>query len=290
MIIAAAEPESVPSGHTIRILKITPDNAADFLSRNSVNRRLDMGQVGNLARIIRRGEWKLTHQGIAFDENDQLLDGQHRLRAVIEANSAVEMYAFYGLPRDTFPVLDIGKRRSASDTLYSTGAKYLPLLSSTIRHVNLFHNIPNERWTGAQAHVSNDIILSSYHADKNRYEEAVTVGRELAKYLFATQTAVSVAYFVTTEVAPAAEVDTWLEGLKSGASLDAGDPRLALREVPRETPRRGAKRRMTMRDQVAIYIKAWNAWVNPDTASTLRLQRLRKGEKMPIPSPVGFND
>ena len=288
MTIAIPEPDDPQENLVSRIVKVTPEIATTFLSRASVNRRLNMGQVRALAETILRGEWKLTHQGIAFDEFGALLDGQHRLHAIIEANTPVEMLVFEGLSKDVFPVLDTGRRRSAADTLLSTGAKYLPLLSSTIRHVILFKTMPNYLWSGARAHVSNDRILASYNEDKDRYGEAVTIGLELSKHLFASRTAAAVGFFLTTEVAPAADIDEWISGLKSGASLDPVDARLALREVPKDTQKRGSQRRMGMRDQVAIYIKAWNAWVEPEKVSELRLRRLRKGEKMPIPVEVKF--
>ncbi|MEZ7006858.1 hypothetical protein [Streptomyces sp. AD55] len=288
MAIDFVEPGE-PEGNLVwRVVEVTPEIAAVFLSRASVNRRLDKGRVNALADAIVRGEWKLTHQGIAFDEDGLLLDGQHRLHAIIEAKTPVEMLVFNGLAKDVFPVLDTGKRRSAADTLLSTGAKYLPLLSSTIRHVILFKAMPNDSWSGSRAFVSNEQILSAYNDDKDRYREAVTIGRELSKHLFASQTAVAVGFFLTTEAAPAAEIDEWTSGLKSGASLEAGDARLTLREVPRETQKRGSKRRMRVRDQVSIYIKAWNAWVDPKKAGELRLQRLRKREKMPMPIEVKF--
>ncbi|WP_405583529.1 hypothetical protein [Streptomyces sp. NBC_01190] len=162
MTIAHAEPEEPKQNPVSRIVKVTPALAETFLSRASVNRRLDMGRVRSLAGSILRKEWKLTHQGIAFDEAGVLLDGQHRLHAIIEANIPVEMFVFDGLSEDVFPVLDTGKRRSAADTLLSTGEKHLPLLSSTIRHVLLFKAMPNEPWSGARAYVSNDQILAAY--------------------------------------------------------------------------------------------------------------------------------
>ncbi|MFE7193753.1 hypothetical protein [Kitasatospora sp. NPDC057541] len=282
------EPVESRAAPVSRIVKVTPEIAEEFLSRASVNRPLDKGQVRTLAEAIIRGEWRLTHQGIAFDKAGELLDGQHRLHAIIEANSPAEMFVVDGLSRDVFPVLDTGKRRSAADTLSSTGEKYLTLLSSTIRHVILFKAMPNEPWTGGRARVSNDRILAAYNAEKDRYVEAVTAGRELSKHLFASQTAAAVGYFVTTEVAPAADIEEWVSGLKSGASLDSGDARLALREVPSDKQKRGSKRRLDMRDQVAIYIKAWNAWVEPEKVRELVLRRLRKKEKMPMPFEVPF--
>ncbi|MFB6955342.1 hypothetical protein ACFCXP_37490 [Streptomyces niveus] len=288
MTIDNVEPEEPNEELVSRITKVTPELAESFLSKAAMNRRLNMGQVRALAQTILRGEWKLTHQGIAFDSDGALLDGQHRLHAIIEAKTTVEMIVFEGLPKDVFPVLDTGKRRSAADTLFSTGEKYLPQLSSTVRHVILFKTMPNVPWSGTQARLSNDQILAAYNEDPGGYRESVIIGRELSKHLFASWPAVSTAVFLTTEAAPAAEIEAWISGLKSGASLDSHDARLALREVAKDIQKRRSKRKMSMRDQVAIYIKAWNAWVDPEKAGELRLHRLKKTEKMPMPIKLPF--
>ncbi|MFJ8434340.1 hypothetical protein ACIQ9P_23850 [Kitasatospora sp. NPDC094019] len=282
------DPEEPDEDAVPQKLKVTPEIAEIFLSRNSVNRRLDKSHVQALVEAILRGEWQLTHQGIGFDRSGRLLDGQHRLHAIVEAGVPVEMFVWGGLSEDVFPVLDTVKRRSAADALSSTGEKYLTLLSSTIRHVLLFRTMPNEPWVGVRSRMSNDRILAEYKADVDSYRVAVSVGRELAKHIFASQTALAVGYFLTTEAAPAADIDDWTTGLKSGANLDPGDARLVLREVPKETHRRGSKRRLDMRDQLSMYIKAWNAWVRPDADSELVLRRLRKKEKMPTPVKERF--
>ncbi|GAA2484842.1 MULTISPECIES: hypothetical protein [Actinomycetes] len=279
----------IPQGAPIpRLIQVTPELAEILLSRAVVNRRLDWGQVDFLADSIIRDEWQLTHQGIALDgplDTGRLLDGQHRLNAIIKAGISVWIYVFEGLPETAFPVLDTGKRRSGVDTLSSTGEKYLPLLHSTIRHVLLFKNMPDSSWSGNRARIANGRILAAYNEDSDMYREAVAMGRALSKHVFASQTGAAVGYFVTTEAAPAVKVDSWIDGLTSGANLEIGDPRLALIKVP-HMKRRGRKRRYTMREQVAIYIKAWNAWVQEEKIENLRL---KKTEEMPIPVEVKFD-
>ncbi|MFI0737181.1 hypothetical protein ACH4PU_03565 [Streptomyces sp. NPDC021100] len=241
-----------------------------------------------MADSIIREEWQLTHQGIALDgplQTGSLLDGQHRLNAIIKAGIPVWIFVFEGLPRTAFPVLDTGKRRSGVDTLSSTGEKYLPLLHSTIRHVLLFKNIPDSPWSGSGSRIANGRILAAYNEDSDMYREAVVTGRNISKRVFASQTAVAVGYFVTTEAAPAVKVDNWIEGLTSGANLEVGDLRLALLKVP-HVQRRGFKRRYSMREQVAMYIKAWNAWVREEKIDKLRFRRT---EKMPVPVEVKFD-
>jgi hypothetical protein len=69
---------------------ITPQIAKRYLEKNN-NRKVKWRHVASLARIIIRGEWVLTPHGIAFGPSGELLDGQHRLLAVIESGVSVYM-------------------------------------------------------------------------------------------------------------------------------------------------------------------------------------------------------
>ena len=96
---------------------ITPEWAAEILqTKNSKNRKLRGWWAEALAAAIRRGEWITTHQGIAFDEDGNIIDGQHKLKAVVLAKIPIEMMVFHGVPRSAFSVLDIGTKRSYADT------------------------------------------------------------------------------------------------------------------------------------------------------------------------------
>lgn len=61
---------------------ITPARAEKYLSGNTHNRPLSQAIVTKWASVIKRGKWLHTHQGIGFDWNDVLTDGQHRLYAI----------------------------------------------------------------------------------------------------------------------------------------------------------------------------------------------------------------
>ena len=67
---------------------ITPSIAAAWLARNMNNRRPNQRIIDELAAAITAGLWHTTHQGIAFDELGQLIDGQHRLLAIVKAGVA----------------------------------------------------------------------------------------------------------------------------------------------------------------------------------------------------------
>jgi hypothetical protein len=96
------------------LVKVTPEMAQVWLQMNSKNRPMRTRWVEELANTIKRGEFQLTHQGIAFDTDGVLLDGQHRLAAIFLADIAVEMMVTWGAPPETFQALDIGQKRSMS--------------------------------------------------------------------------------------------------------------------------------------------------------------------------------
>lgn len=267
-----------------RIVEISPALAAELLSRSEGNRPVDAGQVAIVAGEIKKGNWQITHQGVALDgplESGSVLDGQHRLHAIIKAGVTIPVLVFENVPRKTFSVLDTGKRRSAADVLSLSQQKDTMLLASTIRHVHLFRTSPSGAWVGSSSRVSNDRILEIFNAQQEEFVKAVTVGRLLSQTPGLIPTAAAAGYFLTVESAPVARVDSWLEGVTTGANLASDDPRLALIKVIHAL-RAGAsnRRRTDTRGQIGLYIKAWNAWVSGRPVKALRLQ---KGEKMPRP-------
>lgn len=96
-------------------VSISPAIAERLLQRNSGNRRLRDHKVREYADMMLRGVFVLTHQGICFDSNGALLDGQHRLAAIVKSNVTVLMSVTIGANPDTFSVLDSGLSRTITD-------------------------------------------------------------------------------------------------------------------------------------------------------------------------------
>lgn len=99
----------------VEIEVITPQKAQGFLDRNHANRRVRHAVVQKYAAAMARGEWQLTHQGIAVDTDGNLIDGQHRLMAIAAAQTSVTMTVTYGVPTTVFGALDQGVKRNLSD-------------------------------------------------------------------------------------------------------------------------------------------------------------------------------
>lgn len=68
---------------------ITPLYAKKLLSLNKNNRPVNKYRVSAYASDMKNGCWQLTHQGILIGKNGNVIDGQHRLYAVIESGASI---------------------------------------------------------------------------------------------------------------------------------------------------------------------------------------------------------
>lgn len=94
---------------------MTPDRAAILLDGNISNRILRIKNIDFFASTIERGEWKLTHQGVAITKSGRVADGQHRLHAIVKTGIAVPVLLSTDCDEDIFHAIDCGLRRNNRD-------------------------------------------------------------------------------------------------------------------------------------------------------------------------------
>lgn len=70
---------------------ISPKYAEYLLEKNIGNRKISRHRVSMYARDMQAGNWQLTHQGILLGKDGIVIDGQHRLHAVILSGCSVRM-------------------------------------------------------------------------------------------------------------------------------------------------------------------------------------------------------
>lgn len=103
----------------IKEVLITPDIAKEMLEKNFNNRNILANRVKQYADDMRRGLWTYNQDLITLNEKGELTNGQHRLMAIIKANTPIKMFVGYNLPNDC--VIDKGRERSTGDALYMRG-------------------------------------------------------------------------------------------------------------------------------------------------------------------------
>ena len=102
---------------SVETLTITPTIADAMLKKNHGNRKLSPGTVNTYACEMLAGKWKSTHQGIAIDEHGNIVDGQHRLSAIVRSKiPIVTTLTIYKGAIDTMLLpIDRGKNRLTQD-------------------------------------------------------------------------------------------------------------------------------------------------------------------------------
>ncbi len=115
-----SELEEIP-GVTAVAVYMTPEIAARLLLRNTHNRKISENVVLKYVAEIQAGEWRLTPSGIGFDDAGVLVDGQHRLSAIVRANKPVPLVVTLGLPTTSQEKVDRQRRRTLFDALYLAG-------------------------------------------------------------------------------------------------------------------------------------------------------------------------
>lgn len=109
---------------------ITPKIAAEYLEHNKDNfRKVKPAVVNNYAHDMSNNTWKLSWDCIAFDEDGNLLNGQHRLGGIVSSGKPQVCYIMRGCPKGLF-FGDTGAKRTTNDYLRNSGAD--PVLYSSI--------------------------------------------------------------------------------------------------------------------------------------------------------------
>lgn len=106
------------------VLEISPEEAKTVLEGNTFNRDVSSVLVKSMASDMIKGSWKLNGDSIKFASNGRLVDGQHRLSAIVESGETLKTFVCGGMDFSTFDTLDIGKKRALRDLMKISGVKH----------------------------------------------------------------------------------------------------------------------------------------------------------------------
>jgi hypothetical protein len=103
---------------------VTPEMARAWLAGAAPNRAISRATVDAYAFEMSQGKWRHTPVGIQFNPSGQLIDGRHRLSAIVASGVSVWMTVIRDVPADVSLVLDTGRIRKPSESIaISTGAQ-----------------------------------------------------------------------------------------------------------------------------------------------------------------------
>jgi len=112
--------EWVRQGHAAPFaifIDIGPVEATVLLQHTGGNRTIRQYTVDQYVRDIRAKHWPVTHQGMALTKSGRLIDGHHRLKAVVACEESIRCLVTFGLEEAALGAVDSGALRSVVDRL-----------------------------------------------------------------------------------------------------------------------------------------------------------------------------
>lgn len=138
---------------------VSPEMAEAMLRTNMNNRPLVRTRINELVRIIKTGQWKLTHQGVAVSPDGELVDGQHRLAAIARSGETVPLLVST-VDDSIFDVIDTGRARGPRDALAMANHKHYVRLPPAIRLVAHYRGPNADALMGGTTRLTNTEFLA----------------------------------------------------------------------------------------------------------------------------------
>jgi hypothetical protein len=244
--------------------------AKDADGTPTTNRPLRPGRVEHYKKIILRGQWHLTHQGMAMDcaePTPNLQDGQHRLQAIVDAademlDLKLPVPFFVGMPEENFRAIDEGLNRSAQDLFAKSGEAYGSTIATCIRLAMAFQDqSPRRRIRESN---TNEVVTRFFEQDPGELRDAAKFGSLNYKKAKTTAGPLAAARYVLRRANDPDNryVEAFFSGLLTGRkhgtrlALDDNDPRAVVRQYFENVKLNN--RRLTGIEAMSIIVMAWN--------------------------------
>lgn len=233
--------------------EITPARAKEMLESNISNRRLTDSTVKTYARDMAEGRWAVNGEAIQFASDGTLLNGQHRLSAIVLSGVTVPMLVIRGLPKRTQETMDAGKKRNAVDNFTLRGESHTRTLASIARKITLWER-GDKSFRDATSPVELSETLEKHGELLRRSAEVAERVHRNFKPLPAS--VLGTAYFLLHQKAPE-DVPWFFSAIERAGGHEEGDPVLTLRERVRRDREEGM--RMDDVRLLGYVVRAWNA-------------------------------
>jgi len=269
--------------HTIATELVTPELAKSLLNiaenAGFKNRNCSERRVAYLCHVIESGQWADSNDCVCVDTEGVLINGYHRMNAIIKTDSPVWMTIKRGMERATFQSMDTGKKRTASDVLTIEGvsnsalvARALKLLYMYEEHGNLFFGRKGngEIDLVTNAHVLHLLSENPEIVECTKFIKGLNQVNRLMPPGF-----LAFAHYllkICKQHDPVAVDDFFLK-LNSDGLSEKNETPFLLRKKLLEDKLCSGGTQLTLRAKYSLFIKCWNYYIIGTKLSMLRFSR-----------------
>jgi hypothetical protein len=252
---------------------ITPEIAAEIWNHNNTNRPFKRKTAVAYADLMRRGAWHFNGESIQIAIDGEVLNGQHRLWAIMTTGLPQWCMVVRGLPKAVFSTIDQGVKRTPGDVLSINGEKYAHSLAAALRVIFVIHC---RQWKDMNEKVQPDQLLAMLaEFPETRRWLARYRNRRGLRQLF-DSSLVGVATLFAKKFGDEV-VDAFIEAVASGEGLSKGDPAYELRA--RGISNKAGSSRIAHDVMTAFMIKTMSAHI---AGKRIGVLRMLPNEAMPL--------
>lgn len=248
---------------------VTPELAAEWLALNEGNRKPKVAAIRALAEDMINGDWKFNGEPIKFGVSGRLIDGQHRLEAIVRTGLTQTFVVIRNVPEDAQITMDNGARRSFDDFLQFMGESNTRALSATVRNAlreSLGDRNENSGRVGERQITYQE--MWDFLQDNPGLRESARFAKNFARNNMKLPTALlGPLHFLLSSIDPE-DTEAFFERLGTPYGHSENDPISLLRtSLIKDIEATGSRGQRWRRGMV---VKAWNLWRDGKTASLLR--------------------
>ena len=246
-------------------------------------RNLSESHVVHLAQQMKAGQWECNGEPIIFDENDNLIDGQHRLNAIIRSGVAIETLVVDGVKQSSFVTINSGKSRSNSDVFSIKGTANYNNIATCVngvmnyrRALKVMKTITDgeTKWTqiggslNASVRPSKVDMVKEYESHADKYQQSIHLASRSKKIMQMGPLAI-VAAMGLIDGTHQDFVEPFFITLANGIFPHENHP--AYRLKSRFEQNRNSKLKLSSNTLLLLTAKAWNLYALEKECKVLRV-------------------
>lgn len=281
-------------GVQVYLIKVTPTIATELLSINiNGQRKISPGAIEKYASDMAVDAWVFNGAPILITDEGQLIDGQHRLNAIVESDEPQVLLIVYGVSIDAMETVDTNRRRSYSDMLAMKGMKNHAMVAAIASgmwhwlHGNYGGNnigrVPNAKFlTSTPSNNAKDVWMAKAEAAfEITYEQAAAFAVRIARHYNGITPATWGMVWIILSAIDKNLREKFFWQLELGRQpSEISQPVMAL---IRRLGRVKSRERISRTDQLDMLFKVFNAWQHGKQIGTLTPPRPPRFDTVALP-------
>jgi hypothetical protein len=161
----------------VSVKTVSPELAGIWLSKNTRNRNYKRSNLSFIKNMMQRDLFfSLNGESIIIADDGTLLNGQHRLKSMLDLNKTYEFVVVEGVDKNAFTTIDIGVKRSNGDMFEVEKIKNGRNASAAVSfYLKMSRgNFCFKSGTVKNLNITADELLSTYKANEQLFENLLS--------------------------------------------------------------------------------------------------------------------